>query len=58
VENQKSDIGEWASNYGTTEATEEELAEIKQIKDVKCAGCGAQFHCQNSSLPGFDIKLN
>nr|CAD2195043.1 unnamed protein product [Meloidogyne enterolobii] len=44
--------GEWLSNYGTTEIKEEQLKNIK-ILDSKCESCGAQFHCHNSSLPGF-----
>jgi len=46
------DIGEWASNYGTVEASEEELSELRELNDAKCPGCGAQFHCYNQSLPG------
>uniref|UniRef100_A0A1I8BCJ7 G domain-containing protein n=1 Tax=Meloidogyne hapla TaxID=6305 RepID=A0A1I8BCJ7_MELHA len=49
---EKLESGEWLSNYGTTEVKEEELKNIKML-DSKCESCGAQFHCHNSSLPGF-----
>lgn len=43
-----SDVGEWMEKYGD-EADEV----VPPLKDVHCAGCGASFHCNSSSLPGF-----
>lgn len=44
----ENDVGDWLSNYGA-----EGDIDIPPLKDANCAGCGANFHCNNSSLPGF-----
>ncbi|KAL3087261.1 hypothetical protein niasHT_020524 [Heterodera trifolii] len=48
------EVGDWLSNYGETVPTEGE-ANIRRttLENAKCAGCGANFHCHNPSLPGF-----
>ena len=53
------DTGDWVSNYGTVETdakVEGELVDGLMLNDAKCAGCGAQFHCHNASLPGFVLE--
>uniref|UniRef100_A0A914H312 G domain-containing protein n=1 Tax=Globodera rostochiensis TaxID=31243 RepID=A0A914H312_GLORO len=46
------EIGDWMSNYGTVAQKEEHICKMT-LADAKCAGCGANFHCVNPSLPGF-----
>lgn len=43
-----NDLGDWVSNYSV-----EGDINISPLTDSKCFGCGANFHCNNSSLPGF-----
>ena len=48
-----SESGEWISNYEITDTPVQ-----ASISNEKCGGCGASFHSQNPSLPGFIPPLS
>lgn len=48
MEDDVNDVGDWVSNYSV-----EGDIDIPPLKDSNCSGCGANFHCNSSSLPGF-----
>lgn len=51
----EEEMGDWMSNYGSVEPSSPEEKGIGRqlsLADAKCAACGANFHCQNPSLPG------